>query len=251
MSKYTTMLRYVCETYAGETISRGEASIDEIIQLAIPHIFDFTFPIYDENHRNELETKIIMHYYMYEIGAETVGLWKMFLKTTLNEIMPYYNELYKSAELLNNPLDDVDYKRTIEGSGNETKTEKNVSTQNTNGSYEDNVIESNNSKTVGKYSDTPQGGLNGLEEDRYMSEANITNNEGNRTNNSNGTTEQTTNGTFNTDGTTQNDHFTTENVKGKMYSGSKAKITMEYRRAILNVDMMIINELRDLFMLIY
>ena len=55
------------------------------------------FPIFDENYRSVLETKILRHYYTREIGFETVGLWKHYLKTKLNEIMPKYNKLYEAS----------------------------------------------------------------------------------------------------------------------------------------------------------
>lgn len=49
---------------------------------------------------------------MREIGTETYGLWHLYLDTTLNEIMPYYNKLYETELLKFNPLYDIDLKRT-------------------------------------------------------------------------------------------------------------------------------------------
>ena len=48
--------------------------------------------------RDELNTKILNHYRFCEIGQETVGRWLFELKTALNEIMPYYNQLFYSAD---------------------------------------------------------------------------------------------------------------------------------------------------------
>ncbi len=117
MSKYTTEVRYICEHYAGYDESKGYDSIDDIIQKAIPKIFDFDFPIYDEAYRNVLETKILMHYYTREIGLETVPLWKLKLKTLLNEIMPYYNQRYESTLIKFNPLHDTDLTTTNNKTG--------------------------------------------------------------------------------------------------------------------------------------
>lgn len=108
MSKYTTEVRYICEVAAGLTESVGYNSVDKVITKAIPKVFDFSFPIYDENYRTILERKILKHYYTREIAAETVGLWKLFLDRRLNEIMPYYNRLYESELFKFNPLYDVD-----------------------------------------------------------------------------------------------------------------------------------------------
>ena len=62
MSKYTTEVRFICEQYAGLGESKGYSSVDDIIQKALPKIFDFSFPIFDENYRNVLCTKIIKHF---------------------------------------------------------------------------------------------------------------------------------------------------------------------------------------------
>ena len=101
MSKYTTEVRFICERYAGLSESAGYAEVDSIIDEAIPNIFDFDYPIFDESYRNVLNHKILKHYYTREIGMETVGLWKLKLNTKMNEIMPYFNERYIVAQSWN------------------------------------------------------------------------------------------------------------------------------------------------------
>lgn len=107
MSKYTTELRYVCETLAGLSESEGYNSVDNIIENSYAKLFDFDFPIFDEEYRPELEKKIIRHFYTREIGQETVGLFKLKLQTKLCDIMDYYNQLYRSALIELDPLTDV------------------------------------------------------------------------------------------------------------------------------------------------
>ena len=109
MSKYTTEVRFICEQAAGKTESTGLSDVNDVISAAWSKIFE-NFPIYNESHREELCTKILRHYYMREICAETVALWKLWLNERMAEIMPYYNQLYESAELKYDPLIDVDYK---------------------------------------------------------------------------------------------------------------------------------------------
>ncbi|WP_459617235.1 hypothetical protein, partial [Enterobacter hormaechei] len=65
MSKYTTELRWIIEN--GYDLQLNE------------------YPIFDENYREELNQKIINHYYFREIGFETVGLFRFYLKQTMNE----------------------------------------------------------------------------------------------------------------------------------------------------------------------
>lgn len=115
MSKYTTEVRYICENAAGYKESKGFADVDKIIEDSITSIFSFDFPIFDDSYRNVLCTKILRHYYTREIGFETVGLWKLKLQTKLGEVMPYFNQLYKSELLKFNPLYDVDLNTTHVG----------------------------------------------------------------------------------------------------------------------------------------
>ena len=145
MSKYTTEVRFICETYAGRKVSGEYTDIDEIVELAYPKIFDVdNIPVYDSSHKPLLLKKILLHYYQREIGFETVGLWKHYLNTKLKEIMPYYNQLYASELLKYDPLQNVN--NTHEHSGvyedkskvdnirkydNQTNTENTEITENT------------------------------------------------------------------------------------------------------------------------
>lgn len=119
MSVYTTELRYICETMTDEPLEnfdnlKGVRRIDAIIDSSKGNIFDFDYPIFDEAYRGVLEKKIIRHYYTREIGAETFGLFQLYLADKMNEIMPYYNQLYASELLSKNisPLTNSGYYQT-------------------------------------------------------------------------------------------------------------------------------------------
>ncbi len=128
MSKYTTEVRFLCETAAGYTESQGFNSIDAILNTSAPLVFNFDFPIFDEDYRLPLEKKILRHYYTREISEETVGLWKLRLQDRLCMIMPYYNQLYQSELLQFNPLYDVDLTRTHEGESEGNESHANTGT---------------------------------------------------------------------------------------------------------------------------
>lgn len=57
------------------------------------------YPIYDETHRSELNAKIVRHYFMREIGAETIPMFRLYMDEAMRLIMPGYNKLYQSALL--------------------------------------------------------------------------------------------------------------------------------------------------------
>lgn len=175
MSKYTTELRFLCESYANEWQSKGFNSVEEILSEAVHYVFNFNWPIFDENYRIPLETKILRHYYTREISEESVGLWKLRLCDKLNMIMPYYNQLYESTLLEFNPLFDTDLQRIHskrdDGQTNKTKTiqqttgEEIDSTTTTNRDVEytndkDSASRKDDANTKWNlYSDTPQGGI--------------------------------------------------------------------------------------------
>lgn len=275
MSKYTTELRYICETEAGLSESVGQTKIKDVIAKAIPKIFDFDFPIFDESYRNVLETKILKHYYTREIGLETYGLWKLKLDTKLNEIMPFYNQLYKSALLEFNPLYEVDYSKTgnRDSSGTRDNTENNSESYDEsidyNESHDESTTNSNDgtltkgttTTTTNYYSDTPQGAISNVIDGTYLTNAtyNVVGNTGSDSTTNNGSVDsnESSKSKNEKDGSrngskTSNSNLTDtesylESVRGKMSSKSYSALLMEYRETFINIDMMLIEELSDLF----
>lgn len=238
MSVYTTQVRYICETACGLSESAGYNDVNDIIERAIPSIFNFTFPIFDENYRAVLEKKILKHFYTREIGLETVGLWKLKLDTKLNEIMPYYNQLYQSELIEFNPMYAMDYSKLHMGSRNDTGSDS-ISN---NGSRTNNVTGSNNNTEL--FSDTPQGSVQNLNENGYLTTA--TKNNGS---NSMSQTETNTNTMTGSNSLNSTDEYT-DRVYG--YAGYNAsRLLTDFRKTFLNIDMQIINDLEVLFMQVW
>lgn len=121
MSKYTTEVRFICEQKAGREESAGFSDVDQILEESWNKIFTTKAKIFDEEYRPVICKKILKHYYTREIGAETAGLWQLWLNTKMEEILPYYNMLWESALLEFDPFNDVDYKKTHEGEADGTK----------------------------------------------------------------------------------------------------------------------------------
>lgn len=245
MSKYTTEVRFICETACGLNESEGYNGVENILTVSAPKVFDFYFPIFDEGYRLVLERKILKHYYTQEIGEETVGLWKLRLNTRLNEIMPYYNKLYESQLIEFNPLYDADYYKDGDRNGRRNDAENTA----TNGTGQRQNVPKNSQWTL--FSDTPQGGITGIanaEDPSVVSNAYLTNAThviSDATGSTDNTqTSQNTNRNANI--TTTEDYL--EHVYGKFPGRSYSKLLMEYRETFLNIDLQIINELQDLFM---
>lgn len=242
MSHYTTEIRFICETESGLSESKGFNDINEILIKSAPKIFNFDFPIFDESYRLPLEIKILRHFYTREIGFETVGLWKLKLQSTLCDIMPYYNQLYKSQLLEFNPLYDVDL--TIDHNKKGDTNSENENNSVSNGNNTSNAVSRN------YYSDTPQGAVN-VPFTKSGNGVSTTSDIGYLTNASKDDTSQTTHaettsndkGKFS--GTTLEEYL--EHIKGKRGTHTYSNMLLEYRKTFLNIDLSIIEELEPLF----
>lgn len=282
LAKYTTEVRTICEFYANQKTPEPSnfASVDSTIQAAIPNIFTFPFPIFDEGYRVPLETKILRHYYTREIGLETVGLWRLKLETKLNEIMPYFNQLYKSELLEFNPFYDVElgttrnneHKQienatenadaTSKSETDTTQTTKDTIADTDNTTIDSTITRNNTEKNA--YSDTPQGQVSNVDNYTYLTNYRNVNNTGtdstdetnNRTYNrkADGTlTGNITNNSSSTNEIQNNKNITStddyiEKVSGKRGTSSYSSMLKEFRETFLNIDMQVIDSLSDLFM---
>lgn len=203
--------------------------------------------------RAELNSKILNHYRFQEIGQETFGRWLFELNTALKEIMPYYNQLFYSADQDFNPIYNVDYVKTIE----REKKDNTVGTQNssTNTSSTGTDTSSNTEYTKTVDSKTPQDLLNisntGIDSVNYADNAGWGKSSGS-TNGSNSTS-----GTSNSNGSNsvigKENEGIVETTKGNFGVVSAQDLIIKYRETILNIEQLIINDprIKELFMLIF
>ena len=196
--------------------------------------FDFglkDYPIFDEEYRTILNNKILMHYYMDEIGFETAGLFKVYINNKMNEIMPYYNELYKKQKDL---LLNFDKTTNL----TETFTRDNTTDTNTKSNSTSSNTASGSSKNV--YQDTPMGSITEQDIDNYdhasSQEFNKNQNTSSIEDNSNLTGKATS---------LENYIRTKTGNNGRLYG---IEILKMIKNNYMNIDEMVINELQDLFM---
>ena len=177
------------------------------------------YPIFDENYRAILNKKILDHYLMSEIGLETPALFNHYLGSKLNEIMPYYNTLYQKQALLLNKLENnvnltESFNRNIENESSGTSTG------------------TSDGKTL--FEDTPQGRLVQSTMDNMDHATNI------NFSKSNDSSTSTSNGA------STEDYIKT--IMGNNGGKYNFEILNEIKNNLLNIDLLIINELSDLFM---
>ena len=220
MSKYTIELRKIIE-YQGRDEVEGYFKDYCINNYLRPHEVE---TILNANiwSKDRLAEKIIDHYYMREIGYETIGLFKHYAKVYMREIMERYLPLIYSNSINYDPLVNVDYTETftwnITGSGESTST--------------------NTASGLSVNSDTPQG---------QISKSSILS--GNYASNT-GASE--TESEINDNTTSNTDETYTKKVKGNSgVSATAQKMIEQYRKNIIAIDEQIIKELDKLFMGLY
>lgn len=214
MAKLTIELLEIVEMYTDD-----DKSIIDRISESAPKIFDFPYPIWDEGYRQTLNTKIIAHYIRDEISAETIGLWKLNMWRKMNEIMPYYNELYLTTLEKFDPKNEIDLTtlvdRKVAGSNDDTSSGTTIDTN----------------ENLGK--DYPQAVVNGADSQFYGSQGSS------GTGKSEGKTER------HSENEGKEDAVTTR--KGRTGARTQADLITSFREAIINIDVLIIEELRTQF----
>ena len=180
--------------------------------------------------QDKLAKKIVDHYYMREIGFETIGLFIHYAKTTMNELMEEYLPLIYSNAIQYNPLINIDYEETL--TRNEVIGNSGTS----------NSTSSSNASSLGVNSDTPQGQINkqSILNGQYASSTGANENESEVNSNSENESNSNTNETY------------TKRIKGNSGSLSTSqKLIEQYRNNIRAIDREIINKVGILFMGLY
>lgn len=205
--------------------------------------FDFgltSYPIFDENYRTVLNNNILNYYYESEIGFETAALFKKILNDRMTLIMPKYNKMYLAeAQLINDGiLGNVNLTETFDrtSEGNLTQADSGNASQ----------TGSSTAKNKNLYQDTPQGSISMQTLDDanvYATNVTLDNNE----NSSTVTDSSSSSRTQNTNGV---DSYVKTIVgnNGRKYN---VEVYNNVVTNLKNIDMLIIDELQDLFMGIF
>ena len=207
MSNYTLQLRYLYE--------------DENFNL-----FDFPYNLYNNDLKPWFEEKFYQHFMFYEIGFDTIGMFKQRLMSKLNDIFPYYKQLYETEIrakgidfMLNKDLKES-YVRELNSTSNSNQ-ESNVS--------------SNSLSTAGQL--TPSLIANSQKIDKFMDSVQK----------DSGTSNSSSSGESN--GNSKEQYTLTS--QGNIGITSSAELLTKWRETILNIDLMIFEECNDLFMQIF
>lgn len=213
--------------------------------------FDYDFYCDDESMKTEFEKKFTDYYYFDEIGFETVGRFKHNLRSKLNLIMPYYKQLYiteleaqKIDFLLNKDLRE-EFIRTVDneyennGTNSGTSKAKSDSNSKNTSNGKSTTSESRLDNGVADVNLRNLTGVVGVEDSSTVAgtESNSSSNE--------------LKSNSNDKGNNKTEEKTVLISKGNIGVTSSAELLEKWRSVIINIDRQIIEECRDLFMLIY
>ena len=235
MSKYTMELRklFTPITYKNPIFTRAEVEawfkdydLDDYLtteqQAVITETGLWT--------KDKLAKKIVDHYYMREIGFETIGLFIHYAKVTMNELMEEYLPLIYSNAIQYDPLVNVDYTESF----NRNAQTGNVGTSSSSSS--------SSGSALGVNSDTPQGQISkaSILAGSYATSTSATENEN-----------EVSNSTDTQSNSNSLENYT-KRVKGNSgVSATAQKMIEQYRNNIRAIDREIIDKLDILFMGLY
>ena len=247
--------------------------IRQLIDNPLIGLFTFDYDFYSDNPKDkeEFEKLFIQWYYFREIGFETPERFKLKLQAKLNVIMPYYRQLaltewdnVRSVEEMmtsKNLKETTEHKQSIEGS-NESEsnaTSSNHQSDSMNQSSTSSGTNSTSSSTNDKQSNLADGVaqasltsgyLTGVGESSNNSETRISSNDTNNvTNGSQGTAEQ--NGRTLGNNRQELMETTTFSSVGDIGIQTPAYAITEWRKVLININQMIIDDCNDLFMKLY
>lgn len=224
MSKYTMQLRTVIDI-CGEDTVKSWFSDYELTDYLTPEEISVIEQRGTWN-KDKLAQMIIDHYYMYEIGLETIGLFKHQAKVAMREIMEEKLPLIYSSAIKYDPLVNVDFIEEFD--------------RNSDNQSQANSSSSSNASGLTVNSDTPQGKISksSILSGDYAS--------------STGANESvnTMNDSSNTSGS-GNEHYVKKTKGNSGVSATAQKMIEQYRQNIIMINRDIIKDVRSLFMTIF
>jgi len=182
------------------------------------------YPIFNEDYRATLNEKIKRHFMFQEIGHETVEQFTYSMRRKMHEIMPLYNELYKSTLMTYDPFKTIDMRTVSTG----------VSEQESEGASESLSDSNIDAKSKNVASAFPQVQLAG--------------NKDYATTGADANSQTETKGSVSENSNARNTSNNEAESATSGYQGNPSELIQAYRAAILNVDLMVIAEVDPLFM---
>lgn len=122
MANITMPFWQAIEMGGGEIIRENGMMIPRDTRIGLEH-----YPIFDERHRDTLNSHIVSRYYNQEIGHATVSEFRMRLQAELALHMPMFNKMYEANLIEFDPLSTMNIVNDTEGASNSTASNTSTS----------------------------------------------------------------------------------------------------------------------------
>lgn len=244
-TKVTMYLNELLKTYTGNVNNPNEKYADIIWNFDCPWY-------YTGDDQTKFQQKVIDHFRFRQIGFETPGRFIFEFQQKFKEIMPYYNQMYHSVDLMNavsDPLENYNMVEEKSGNANGSSSGTKGSTITDAGTSSETGQESQmNDVRLHRHLDTPQGRVQNLT-DGYVSYADKDDSTTDtRSSSKSGNINNTTTGSENNEQTAESEYSETLSRHGNIGVTTYAQMLKGYRETFVNVDMMIIDELDEVFL---
>lgn len=239
MATFTMQLKEVVETLYGTSPDEDEyeqvyepVTYGGITYGKLPVLPEYDsinlsyYPIFAEGYRKILNGKILDEYWNQEIGTETIENFLLIIRKKMDQIMPFYNEMYESTQIQYDPMRTMDIHsvgtNVTEGTesvqaNNETETTTTSGSRATNLNFPQTALAANADYATSAVDSNSKSDVDG-------------------------TSVQESDSTSNTESNSDS------HVTG--YQGIPANLITAYRSTLINIDMMILDEIKDCFMLL-
>ena len=238
-------------------------TILDMVNNPLINVFPENYPFYtsDESARKEFEETFLLTYLTNEIGFESPYLFQQKLLGRLKLIMPYYEQLYQTEwqrvgkDMMNQKdlTDTTTHTLTQTLVGEQQASQDNQSSQNN--LINDSLNTTSTSESNGKVSNLADGVSHALLNDGYLTGVTKTDDTvsgtSENTSNSTATMNQTATSNQTSNSKTILEEKTTFNSHGDVGIQTPAYSIAEWRKVLININRLIIEDCRDLFMKIY
>lgn len=224
MAKFTFELREIISTFGEDEVKNWFKDYDLTDYLTSEEI-----AVIEERGTwspDKLATRIINHYFLREVGQDSIGSFRLMLKDKLDEVMETYAPLIYSASIKYDPLVNVNFSETFDRTSDSKTNSDSTSTGSNNG--------------LAINSDTPQGNINknDILQGKYASSTSATE------------ADNSVNDTSSTSGS-GNEHYVKTTKGNSGVSATSQAMIKQYRDIIRALNTEIVYELEPLFMGIY
>lgn len=265
LSRYTTTINDIINHYLPEEVRYTDFSLNTLVEKTHKQFFNFEYNFYSENPelKNKFEQDFLLTYMNDYIGYETLGMFKARLLSHLNTNMYWYNRMYERMMQGDDPFinqsETIGDSRLLNVGENEEKKQNTIGhtqtsdTTNTNSNTTTNDTMKKDSESI--HSDNPQVTIKTGDYASTMERATEKNSDNSITKQSSQTTNKgvadSTQNVSDKRDRKEKEEEERENVRTGLTGMSRADAIQKYSEQIFNLEKMLIDSCKGMFLKVW